>query len=102
MQPWGFFELYSIDVKRPNIHADSDRGRGKQRGLNSPYGRRGAICEHFGWTYDYLLHGIGWPTVQKMMIDAPSFDIDGEDKHEVIALTESNEQQILNYVNSMM
>jgi hypothetical protein len=48
------------------------------------------------------LHGIGWATVQKMMIDAPSFDIDGEDGHEVIELSESNEQQILNYVNSMM
>lgn len=40
--------------------------------------------------------------MQKMMIDAPSFDIDDEKGHEVIALTESNEQQILNYVNSMM
>jgi len=99
VQSWGFFELYSIDVNRPNIHAGSDRG--KQRGLNSPFGRRGAICEHFGWTYDYLLHGIGWPTVQKMMIDAPSFDIE-DDSHEVIELSESNEQQILNYVNSMM
>ena len=34
----GDFELYSIDVKRPKHNAGSDRG--KQRGLNSPHGRR--------------------------------------------------------------
>ena len=70
-----------------------------QRGLNSPHGRRGAICEHFGWTYDYLLHGIAWSIVQRMMIDAPLFD-DGEVSE--ITLTEGNQEEILNYVNSLM
>jgi len=100
VQLGGFFELYSIDANRKNHNADSDRG--KQRGLNSPYGRRGAICEHFGWTYDYLLHGIAWSIVQRMMIDAPSYDISDGNEVEEIVLTEDNNEQIMNYVNSMM
>lgn len=38
-----------------------------------------------------------------MMIDAPSYDADsnGGDVQE-IALTESNQEQVLNFVNSMM
>jgi hypothetical protein len=98
VQPWGFFELYSINVKRPKHDADSDRG--KQRGLSSPHGRRGAICAHFGWTYDYLTNGIAWSLVQRMMIDAPSYDVDAKDDE--IALTESNSNNIMNYVNSLM
>ena len=97
MQSWGFFELYSIDVKRPKHNAGSDRG--KQRGLNSPHGRRGAICAHFGWTYDYLVNGIAWGLVQRMMIDAPSYDIEIDDE---IELTENNSENIMNYVNSLM
>jgi hypothetical protein len=99
VQPWGFYELYSIDVRRPNNNADSDRG--KQRGLNSPHGRRGAICSHFGWTLDYLINGIAWSVVQRMMIDSPSYDTNtGED--EEIALTENNTEDIMNYVNNLM
>lgn len=100
VQSWGFFELYSIDVNGKNHNADSDRG--KQRGLNSPHGRRGAICEHFGWTYDYLLHGIPWSVVQRMMVDAPSYDIKNDNEVEEITLTEDNNEQIMNYINSMM
>ena len=100
MQFGGFYELYSIDVKRPNHDADSDRG--KQRGLNSPHGRRGAICAHFGWTYDYLMHGIPWAVVERMMVDAPSYDIDGGKDDEVIQLTSENSEDIMNYVNSLM
>ncbi len=100
MQSWGFYELYSIDTARKNHDAGSDRG--KQRGLSSPHGRRGAICEYFGWTYDYLLHGIPWSVVQRMMIDAPSYDFDNDNTAEEIELTEDNNQQIMNFVNSMM
>ena len=99
MQSLGFFELYQIDVHRQNHYAQSDRV--KQRGLNSPHGRRGAICEHFGWSYDYLLHGIAWSVVQRMMIDAPSYVTDDDNVRE-IELTEDNQQQILDYVNSLM
>lgn len=55
---------------------------------------------HFGWTMDYLLNGIAWSVVQRMMIDAPSYDTD--DKEESIALTENNSEDIMNYVNNMM
>ena len=98
MQLRGFFELYQIDVRRPNNKPNQDRG--KQRGLRSPHGRRGAICAHFGWTLDYLTNGIAWSVVQKMMLDAPSYDMsDGEEE---LSLTESNRDSIMDYVNSLM
>ena len=99
MQFRGFCELYSINVKRPKRNADSDRG--KQRGLSSPHGRRGAICAHFGWTYDYLVNGIAWSLVQRMMLDAPSYDVDANDDEEIV-LTESNSENVMNYINSLM
>jgi len=68
--------------------------------LNSPHGRRGAICSHFGWTYDYLTNGIAWSLVQRMMLDAPSYDADADG--EEIALTENNGDKITSYVNSLM
>lgn len=60
------------------------------------------MCQHFGWTYDYLLHGIAWSVVQRMMIDAPSYDLSDNNGVEEIELTENNSEQILNYVNSLM
>jgi hypothetical protein len=47
------------------------------------------------------MHGIAWSVVQRMMIDAPGYDMN-DDGVEEIELTESNSEQILNYVNSMM
>jgi hypothetical protein len=35
-----------------------------------------------------------------MMIDAPSYDMDAKDDE--ISLTESNSENIMNYVNSLM
>ena len=98
-QSCGFCELYSIDVNRPNHHADSDRGI--TYGLQSPQGRRGAICEHFGWTYEYLLHGVAWAQVQRMMVDAPGYDPDGK-KQRHIKLSQDNAQSIANYVNNLI
>ena len=100
MQFRGFFELYQINADRKNHRSESDRG--KQLGLKSPLGRRGAICQHFGWSYDYLLHGIAWSVVQRMMIDAPSYQTNEDGDIEEIELTENNSEQILNYVNSLM
>jgi hypothetical protein len=51
---------------------------------------------------DYLLNGIAWSIVQRMMIDAPSYDMDAADGEETIALTESNSDDIMNYVNNLM
>ncbi|MDO4782986.1 MAG: hypothetical protein Q4A09_07220 [Capnocytophaga felis] len=89
-------QLYSIDVRRPKHNADSDRGR--QRGLKSPHGRRGAICSHFGWTWHYLHEGIAWSLVQRMMIDAPSYETE-DDENEDVALTDENAEYFLNYFN---
>lgn len=38
--------------------------------------------------------------VQKMMLDAPSYDLD--DEEEEILLTENNRDDIIDYVNSLM
>ena len=98
MQLGGFYALYSIDVRRTDNGPGSDRG--KQRGLNSPHGRRGAICAHMGWTWHYPHEGIAWPIVQRLMIDAPSYDYDADD--EDIVLTDDNVDQVLRMVNNMM
>lgn len=37
-----------------------------------------------------------------MMIDAPSFETEEERNVQKISLNESNQEQVLNYVNSMM
>ncbi|MDD3019464.1 MAG: hypothetical protein PHX61_00625 [Alphaproteobacteria bacterium] len=46
------------------------------------------------------MNGIAWSIVQKMMVDAPSYDMD--EKDEEITLTENNSDDIMNYVNNMM
>lgn len=71
------------------------------KGMKSPHGHRAAICAHFGWPLDYLLHGIPWAIVQRMMVDAPSFDASAG-KDDTVSLTADNNQQIMNFVNSMM
>jgi hypothetical protein len=48
------------------------------------------------------MHGIAWSVVQRMMIDAPGYDMNDNGGVEEIELTENNSEQILNYVNSLM
>lgn len=60
-------------------------------GLKSPYGRRGSICAHYGWTWEYLHHGIAWAVVQRMMIDATSI----QEKSDEIELTDENSDEVL-------
>ncbi|WP_289299389.1 hypothetical protein [Xylanibacter rodentium] len=58
---------------------------------------------------DYLLHGISWGEVLRMMIDAPGIDDKGKgsttpgtsggDDTE-IALTDDNAEQLMNLINS--
>lgn len=45
------------------------------------------------------MNGIAWSVVQRMMIDAPSYDVESEDE---IVLTEQNSSDIIDYVNSLM
>ena len=47
-----------------------------------------------------MTNGIAWSVVQKMMLDAPSYDMsDGEEE---LSLTENNRDSIMDYVNSLM
>ncbi len=60
------------------------------------------MCAHFGWPLDYLLHGIPWGTVQRMLIDAPGVE-DAESKQESgdIVLTDDNADEIMAMINRM-
>ena len=69
--------------------------------MNSPHGRRGAICAHFGWTYDYLVNGIAWSLVERMMIDAPSYEYDSATGGIPSSLTLDNNEDVINYLNSL-
>lgn len=53
------------------------------------------MCAHFGWPLDYLLHGIPWPTVQKMLADAPGIE-DNDSKSTTIELTDDNADEVFN------
>ena len=54
----------------------------------------GQICHHFSWSLDYLLWGIDWRIVQRMLIDAPDYDSDEKEKEKEIDLTEQTPEQI--------
>lgn len=32
------------------------------------------MCAHYHWTWDYLHWGIRWPLMQRILIDAPSYE----------------------------
>ena len=68
-------------------------------GLKSPYGRRGSICAHFSWTWDYLHHGLPWATIQRMLIDAPSIETEKDGKKHV-EITPDNVDDIINSINA--
>jgi len=59
----------------------------------------GQICHHFGWTLDYLLWEIDWRIVQRMLIDAPSYDTkDEKDQNKntkTIKMTEQNSEDLI-------
>lgn len=62
------------------------------------------MCAHFGWTVDYLEHGISWGKVQRMLIDAPGVDEaqDGSGKGDTeIVLTDNNADEVLKLINSI-
>lgn len=67
--------------------------------MKSPAGRRGSICAHFGWTYEYLTHGISYPLLTRMLIDAPDYSND-DDKTEPIALDGNNIENLVNAINN--
>lgn len=91
----GFFELYAIGEWSSNDEEN------RHRGLVSPFGRRGSICSHLHWTWDYLHHGISWAIVQRLLIDAPSYDFDSDKKNKVIKLTDDNVDEVYDFLNSI-
>lgn len=48
--------------------------------MNSVYGSVAQACHHFGWTLDYVLWGIDWRVLGRMLIDFPSVDYSEMDK----------------------
>lgn len=89
-------------MRNANKRTGSDTHR--STGLKSPFGRRGSVCAHFGWTMDYLLHGIPWGTVLRMLIDAPGVEeTESKDKGDdtAIALTDDNADEVMNLINQL-
>lgn len=64
----------------------------------SPWGNRGAILEKFSWSYDYLLWGINWLSVQLMLADGAK--INDQDAEANNSINLENKQDIINYFNS--
>lgn len=77
--------------------------------MNSPYGRRGQICAHFHWTWEYLNHGISYAEICRIMADLPKYNYDIKDdeksaktkKKEVIKLNDMNAEQIAELVKKL-
>lgn len=59
----------------------------------------GQICHHFGWTLDYLLWEIDWRIVQRMLIDAPSYESkdekDKKNNSKSVKMTEQNSEDLI-------
>lgn len=67
--------------------------------MNGPWGRRGTILSHFGWTWDHLLYEVPWFVVCRMLADAPRHDIGPGEKDEGIEVTEDNAESIAAMLN---
>ena len=95
----GFYKLYKIDERNAHKRPDTTY---RATGLKSPHGRRGSVCAHFGWTLDYLLHGISWGTVQRMIVDAPGAEEeDTKPGTTEVVLTEENAGEVLDLINKL-
>ena len=68
--------------------------------MKSPFGRRGSICARDGWTGDYLHHDIAWGIVERMLIDAPNIEEEGEESEE-IKLPSENADKGLEMINNI-
>ena len=72
--------------------------------MQSAYGRRGAICKHFGWTWWELNHNIPWVTLHKIMVDLPQYVDKGNatEPTSKIAVTAENANDIMAQINAMI
>lgn len=59
----------------------------------------GQICHHFSWTLDYLLWEVDWRIVQRMLIDAPSYESKEENEEnkntKSVKMTEQNSEDLI-------
>lgn len=76
------------------------------KGMKTPYGRRGQICAHFGWSWQYVNHGISYAEICRIMADLPSYDYDKTEKRsdgkEVVRLSDMNADEVEKILNEMM
>ena len=70
--------------------------------MQSAYGRRGAICKHFGWTWWELNHNIPWATLHKIMVDMPQYVDKNNTSPTTTAITAENANDIMAQINAMI
>ena len=68
----GFYKLYQIERHPQDDESEPDGG--KQLGLKSPYGQLHSIASTYHWTLEYIMWGIPWMVLQRMLIDAPRYE----------------------------
>jgi hypothetical protein len=68
----GFYKLYQIERNSQGDESEPDRDR--QLGLKSPYGQLHSIASTYHWTLEYIMWGIPWMVLQRMLIDAPRYE----------------------------
>lgn len=68
----GFYQLYQIERHTQGDESEPDGG--KQLGLKSPYGQLHSIVTTYHWSLDYIMWGVPWMVIQRMLIDAPRYE----------------------------
>jgi len=68
--------LYRVAPGEPDHGTDHDR-------IKSIYGSLGAISAHFGWTLDYILWGVPWAVIQRILADQPRYNASSSNKERV-------------------
>ncbi len=73
-----FQEYYQIGTEDESDEAEAEpKGKGELRsgftGSHSPFGTIWQIAAATGWSVDYILWGINFPTLQMMLADAPHY-----------------------------
>lgn len=63
------------------------------------YGRRASICEKFGWTLDYLTHGISWTYLIRCLVDMPRYE-HNNGKPKAVKLTNENAADFVKMINA--
>lgn len=65
----------------------------------STIGQRAALCEKFGWTWDYVNNEIPFNTLLKIMADSPIIE---DIKDDDIELQEMNYTDLIHQINQQV